>query len=78
MAAWAKYDGCNPAPDPATTTTHAIVDQLPPATITSYSHGCDANGHAELWTQPDVVHIPVFISTFGEQIVTFLLAHPKQ
>lgn len=77
-ATWAKYNGCRSTPDPATNTTHAIVEKLPPATVTAYSAGCDTNGYAELWTQPDGVHIPVFSPTFGEQIVSFLLAHPKQ
>ena len=78
VATWAKYNGCRPKPDPATGATHAIVENLPAATVLSYSTGCDRNGHSELWTQPDGVHIPVFSPTFADQIVTFLLAHPKR
>ncbi len=75
---WARYDGCKPTPDPNVTTTHMIEDQRPPATVTSYSSGCKPNGHVELWTQPDGPHIPVLSPTFSEQLVTFLLAHPKR
>ena len=39
--------------------------------------GCRGNGHAELWTQPDGVHIPSLDPTFATQVVTYLLAHPK-
>ena len=56
---------------------HAIVQGLPDATVTSYSKGCDKGGHAELWTQPQGVHIPVWTSTFSDQVVAWLLAHPK-
>lgn len=75
---WARYDGCKPTPDPNVTTTHDLEDQRPPATVTSYSSGCKPNGHVELWTQPDGVHIPVLSPTFSEQLVQFLLAHPKR
>ena len=75
---WARYNGCAAKPDRPAPPTHAIVEQLPPATVRSYSKGCDRNGHAELWTQPDGGHIPLFTATFAEKIVTFLLAHPKR
>lgn len=77
-ATWAKYDGCTTKPDGATAPARSIVENLAPATVTTYSKGCDRNGHVELWTQPDGVHIPLFTPTFADQIVTFLLAHPKQ
>ena len=78
VAAWAKYDGCAAKPNAPTAPSRAIVENLAPATVRSYSTGCSRNGHAELWTQPDGVHIPLFTPTFADQIVTFLLAHPKR
>ncbi len=78
VEAWAKHNGCSPKPDAAAAPTHAIVENLAPATVTSYSDGCDRNGHSELWTQADGAHIPLFTPTFAEQIITFLLAHPKR
>jgi polyhydroxybutyrate depolymerase len=75
---WARYDGCRVVPDPAPVpATRTIVENLPRATVTSYSRGCASHGHAELWTQPDGPHIPAFTDTFSEQAVSFLLAHPK-
>ena len=50
---------------------------LPPATVTAYSTGCKTNGHAELWTQQGGVHIPKLSPTFGDQVVAYLMAHPK-
>ena len=75
---WAGYNGCNKKADRPAAASHAIEEQLPPATVTSFSTGCKLNGDVELWTQPGGVHIPPFSPTFAEQIVTFLLDHPKR
>ncbi|MFN8025298.1 MAG: alpha/beta hydrolase-fold protein [Acidimicrobiia bacterium] len=74
---WARYDGCKLVPDDPEPAPHDLVQDLPPATVTAYSTGCKANGHAELWTQQDGTHIPKLSPTFGEQVVTYLMAHPK-
>lgn len=78
VQAWARDDGCTLAADSPAAAPHTIVAQLAPATVLSYSKGCTPNGHAELWTQPGGVHIPAFGPTFPDQVVTFLLAHPKR
>jgi Poly(3-hydroxybutyrate) depolymerase len=75
---WARADGCDLNADRPALPPHAIEEQLPPATVLSYSTHCDGSGHAELWTQPGGGHIPVFSPTFADQVVTFLLAHPKR
>ncbi|MGZ4676162.1 MAG: alpha/beta hydrolase family esterase [Acidimicrobiia bacterium] len=75
---WARYDGCRLQPDRPAPAPHAIEVDLPPATVTSYSADCRGNGHAELWTQPDGVHIPRLDPTFATQLIDFLLAHPKR
>ena len=77
VATWAKYDGCRSTPDAPPPPPVAIEEQLPPATVTAYSHGCRNGTTVELWTQPDGVHIPPFLPTFPESVVGFLLAHPK-
>jgi polyhydroxybutyrate depolymerase len=75
---WAGYDGCRLTSTPGTPPTRTIVEDLPPAEITVYADGCRGNGIAELWTQPEGSHIPAFTPTFPEQVVEFLLAHPKR
>jgi polyhydroxybutyrate depolymerase len=75
---WAGYDGCRLRPDRPAPAPHAIEVGLPPAVVTAYSTGCRDNGHAELWTEPGGVHIPALDPTFPEQVMTFLLAHPRQ
>jgi polyhydroxybutyrate depolymerase len=75
---WARSDGCSLTPDDPAPAAHAIEVGRPPATVTAYSTGCRGNGHAELWTQAGGVHIPPLDPTFATQVVTFLLAHPKQ
>lgn len=74
---WARYDGCRLVPDDPEPAAHAIEVDRPPATVTAYSDGCRGNGHAELWTQADGVHIPSLDPTFSTQVVAYLLAHPK-
>lgn len=39
--------------------------------------GCDPGGHVELWTIPGGSHVPSLSDTFGEDVLDFLLAHPK-
>jgi len=74
---WAAYDGCSLTPDDPAPADRAIVADLPDATVTSYSKGCDKGGHAELWTQPQGVHIPIWTATMSDQVVAWLMAHPK-
>jgi len=74
---WAKYDGCRLVPDSPAPAPHDIEANMPPATVTAYSTGCAPNGHAELWTEEGGSHIPKLTPTFGEQVVAYLLAHPK-
>jgi len=74
---WAKYDGCRLVPDSPAPAPHDIEANMPPATVTAYSTGCKTNGHAELWTEEGGSHIPKLTPTFGDQVVAYLLAHPK-
>ncbi|MEO6469545.1 MAG: PHB depolymerase family esterase [Acidimicrobiia bacterium] len=74
---WAGYNGCRSTPDPSPPPPLAIEDKLPPATVTSYSRGCRGGTTVELWTQPEGVHIPPFLPTFPEAVVSFLQSHPK-
>jgi len=75
--AWARYDGCRLVPDRPEPAPHDIEANVAPASVTAYSTGCKANGHAELWTEPGGAHIPKLSPTFGDQVVAYLLAHPK-
>ncbi len=77
VAAWARYDGCRKRADRPERVRRAIVKGLPRATVRAFSD-CDRNGHVELWTQRRGVHIPPLREDFAEQVVRFLLAHPKR
>lgn len=74
---WATYDGCSTTPDDPAPASRQIVRDLPPAEVTSYSDGCKPGGHAELWSQPEGVHIPPWSETFSQQVIDWLQAHPK-
>jgi polyhydroxybutyrate depolymerase len=73
---WATYNGCDLEPDEPAPAPRAIIAEADPATVIAHS-ACDPGGHAELWTAPDGVHIPAITPDFTEQVVEFLLAHPK-
>ncbi len=82
VGTWAAYDGCSAVMDtslPPHDLDNGIQGTNGPAeaTVISYSAGCKPGGHAELWTIPGGVHIPAVTPTFGEQVITFLLANPK-
>jgi polyhydroxybutyrate depolymerase len=75
-ATWAKYDRCaatpvDPAPNPVDIEQNAV-----PATVTAYP-GCARKTSVQLWTQPNGPHVPQWSATFDDQILAFLLAHPK-
>ncbi len=74
---WVDLDHCSPVED--TSASPISVDATiagDETTITKYD-GCDPGGHAELWTIAGGGHIPSLDSTFAEQVVDFLYAHPK-
>jgi polyhydroxybutyrate depolymerase len=75
---WAKYDGCRLQPESPAPAGHDIEANMPPATVTAYSTGCTANGHVELWTQKNGVHIPKLSPTFAQQVVDYLMEHAKK
>ncbi len=76
VTAWAAYDRCgakpvDPAPAPVDVERGAV-----PATVTAYA-GCAKQSAVQLWTQPGGPHIPLWSATFDDQVLNFLLAHPK-
>ena len=77
VATWASYNGCDPTMQP----TDARLDlegNLPDTdTAVATFADCPAGGDVELWTIEDGAHSPLLSSTFTEQVIDFLLAHPK-
>jgi len=77
VLAWAQLGQCATTPDVPAPPDRDIQQGRPPATVTSFSKECAPGGHSELWTQADGVHIPAWNDTFADQLVGFLLTHPK-
>jgi polyhydroxybutyrate depolymerase len=75
---WARNNGCAAVPDLVAPAPRPLEVLLPPPTVTAYSTGCRGNGHVELWTQRRGIHMPALVSTFADQVLDYLLAHPKQ
>lgn len=74
---WAGYNGCE-------TTGRGREQRDLDASLPGYETGvyrfnigCKAGGSAELWTITAGAHSPVVSDTYGEQVVEWLLAHPK-
>jgi polyhydroxybutyrate depolymerase len=76
VAAWAARDGCSAEEQPG----GAPIDleaRIPGSeTVVTRYEGCKA-GAAELWTIRGGAHVPSLRLDWAEQIVAFLLAHPK-
>lgn len=76
VAAWASFDDCDPQPAPGDPQQRQLLVAKPPATVSRFT-GCADGAAVELWTQPDGDHVPKLDESFTEQVVDFLLAHPK-
>jgi polyhydroxybutyrate depolymerase len=75
---WAKIDGCALTPD--TSAPPLDLDtQIPGAetTVERYATGCKAGSGVELWSIQGGVHIPQVADAFREDVIAWLLAHPK-
>lgn len=76
VADWAKFDGCAATPTPG-----APLDlTAAPGAETSVEtyEGCKNGTVAELWTMQGEGHIPAINDTWRDDVIKFLLAHPKQ
>ncbi|MEQ1857661.1 MAG: alpha/beta fold hydrolase [Longimicrobiales bacterium] len=74
---WAQYNGCDGSV--ASREMRDLDASLPghETGVMKINAGCKDGGSAELWTISDGAHSPVYSDTWGEQIVEWLLAHPK-
>ena len=74
---WAAYNDC--AMEGAGRELRDLDASLPGHESGTYlfEAGCRAGGSAELWTIPAGAHSPILSDTFAEQVIEWLLAHPK-
>lgn len=74
---WAEYNGCDMAR--SSREMRDLDASLPgyETGVMKMNTGCRDGGSAELWTISDGAHSPVYSDSWGEQIVEWLLAHPK-
>lgn len=77
VSRWAQYNGCDGSV--ASREMRDLDASLPghETGVMKINAGCKDGGSAELWTISDGAHSPVYSDTWGEQIVEWLLAHPK-
>lgn len=76
---WANYNACSLVPD--TSPPPLDLDSSlsgNETTVARYATGCDDGGSSELWTINGGGHVPALSSSFNDEVVDWLLAHPKQ
>ena len=74
---WARYNGCDMSRN--SREMRDLDASLPghETGVMKFNTGCRDGGSAELWTISDGSHGPVFSSTWGNQLVEWLLAPPQ-
>ena len=75
---WAFYNGCSTKG--AGRELRDLDASLPGHESGAYLfvQDCQPGGSAELWTIPAGAHSPILSDTFAEQVIEWLLAHPKR
>jgi polyhydroxybutyrate depolymerase len=81
VTSWATYDGCSEAASdrPGSVDVDANIDGAdgPAESTIKAATGCQGGGHVELWTIPVGRHDPDISAAFADEVLDFLLAHPK-
>jgi polyhydroxybutyrate depolymerase len=77
VSRWAQYNRCDMSR--VSREMRDLDASLPghETGVMKMNTGCRDGGSAELWTISDGAHSPMYSDTWGEQIVEWLLAHPK-
>jgi polyhydroxybutyrate depolymerase len=74
---WLVANGCEPAMVDAPESLDLDRVLPGPETLVQASTGCDQGGHVEVWTIVGGGHIPDLSPRFPEEVIGFLLAHPR-
>lgn len=76
VADWAKLDGCSPTPKAGAALD--LSDKVPGAetTVQTYS-GCKRDTTVGLWTMQGEGHIPAINDAWRDDVIDFVLSHPK-
>jgi polyhydroxybutyrate depolymerase len=77
VTAWAAYNGCSTEGDERELRDLDARIAGHESSVLSFKKGCQVGGSSELWTIAEGSHVPPLSSTFSEQVVEWLYAHPK-
>lgn len=77
VTTWAEYNGCSTEGDKRELRDLDDVIEGHESSVLSFKKGCQVGGSSELWTIAEGSHVPPLSSTFSEQVVEWLYAHPK-
>jgi len=77
VSQWAEFNGCaSQGADRELRDLEATIDGHE-SSVLSFKVGCKTGGSSELWTIDGGSHVPSLSSTFSQQVVEWLYAHPK-
>ena len=77
-AAWAARHGCDPDPDLSCPPLDLDANiNGAETTVTKFEAGCQPGGSSHLWAIEGGSHFPVLSESFQQEVVDFLLDHPK-
>jgi polyhydroxybutyrate depolymerase len=77
VAQWAEYNGCEAQANERELRDLVANLEGHESSVEVFNQGCKTGGSSELWTISDGSHVPSFSDSFAEQVVEWLLAHPK-
>ena len=77
VAQWAEYNSCETQAADRELRDLVVNLEGHESLVMVFNQGCKAGGSSELWTIADGSHVSAFSDTFAEQVVEWLLAHPK-
>ena len=77
IASWAALDKCSPKFLLSTVKRDLEAKLAGAETSVNYYNACKDKTAVELWTINGGMHVPTLVKDFANQVVDFLLAHPK-
>ncbi len=75
---WVAFDGCAATPD--TSSPPLDLDESIPGaetTVQTWTAGCKSSTEAALWSIQGGMHLPSIGDTFRQDVLAYLIAHPK-
>jgi len=77
VSRWAEFNGCTMESRVGANRDLEARLEGAESSVLIWDAGCKTGGSAELWTIDQGSHVPAISASFSQQVVEWLLAHPK-